>query len=93
MGNGETNSVGEPLAERASGDLDTVCMASLRVTRSQGAKLTELLEVIERELVAEEVEENVLERATALHSIYTYSCAIWVHLRMSRMHRGQIASI
>ena len=65
LSNGETDSVRETLAKRASRDLNTIRMSSLRVTRGQGVNLTELLEVVQGELVAEEVEEDVLERATA----------------------------
>ena len=64
LSNGETDSVRETLAKRASRDLNTIRVSSLRVTRGQGVNLTELLEVVQGELVAEEVEEDVLERAT-----------------------------
>ena len=64
LSNGEADSVRETLAKRTSRDLNTIRVSSLRVTRGQGVNLTELLEVVQGELVAEEVEEDVLERAT-----------------------------
>ena len=87
MSNGETDSVRETLAKRTSRDLNTIRVSSLRVTRGQGVNLTELLEVVQGELVAEEVEEDVLKRATVSGSISasnTYSgeqltrvCNVW----------------
>lgn len=43
---GEADGGGEALAERAGGDLDTVGVAVLRVTRRLGAPLAEVLEVV-----------------------------------------------
>ncbi len=40
-------------------------MAIFRVTRGQRVDLTEGLEIIQRELVSHEVEENILKGATA----------------------------
>ena len=73
LSDGKTNSVGETLAERTSGDLNTVGVASLGVTGRQGANLAELLEVVHGQLVAHEVEEDVLKRATMSGSISTNS--------------------
>ena len=39
LSNGKTDSVGETLAERTSGDLDTGGVVGLRVTRSDGVNL------------------------------------------------------
>jgi len=61
LGNGESDSVGDTLAERAGGDLDTVRDAELRVAGRDGVELAELLEVVHRQLVPEEVQDNVLE--------------------------------
>ena len=69
LSDGETDSVGEALTERTGRDLNTISVAGLRVTRSQGIDLTELLEVVKGELVAHEVEEDVLERATVSGSV------------------------
>ena len=84
MSDGETDSVRETLAKRASRDLNTIRVASLRVTRGQGVNLTELLEVVQGELVAEEVEEDVLERATAPDSAATRRPPFERDLRVSR---------
>ena len=64
LGDGKTDSVGESLTERTSSDLNTVSVACLGVPRRQRTDLTELLEVVHGELVAHEVEEDVLECAT-----------------------------
>lgn len=65
LGNSETDGVREALTERTSSDLDAVGVTSLWVTRSQRVELTERLEVVKRQLEAKEVEEDILEGATA----------------------------
>ena len=67
LGDTKTDRVGEALAERTGGDLDTIGMTSLWVTRGQGIELTEVLEVIERQLEAQKVKVDVLEGATTEH--------------------------
>ena len=42
LGNSETDSVGETLSERTSGDLDTISDTEFGVTRSDRVELTEL---------------------------------------------------
>ncbi len=54
---GETDTVGQPLSERAGGDFDTRSIAALRVTGGLRAKLAEGLQVIDGEVVAGEVEQ------------------------------------
>lgn len=54
--NGKADSVCEALAKRAGRDLDAVSVASLGVTWSQRIDLAELLEIIQGQFVAEEVE-------------------------------------
>jgi len=44
----------------------TVGDVNLRVSRSDGTELPELLEILDGELVAEKVKHNVLESATVL---------------------------
>lgn len=84
LSDGKTNRVGEALSEGASGDLDTVGVTSFRVTRSQGVELTELLEVVHRELVAQEVEEDVLKRAAVEYSVSLTSSPILGYIRVSK---------
>ena len=57
----EAHGGGEALAERAGRDLDTVGVAVLRVTRGLRAPLAEVLEVLELEAVAVQVELHVLQ--------------------------------
>ena len=64
LGDTEADRVREALAKRTGGDLDAIRVSSLGVTRGQRAELTEVLEVVERKLEAEQVEEDVLEGAT-----------------------------
>ena len=64
LSDGETDSVGETLAEGTSGDLNTVSVSGLRVTRGQGANLTEGLQIIQRELETKQMEHDVLESTT-----------------------------
>lgn len=63
LSNSEADCVGEALAEGAGGDFDTVGVTRLGVTGSEGIELTEALEVIEAQLEAEEVEDDVLQSA------------------------------
>lgn len=61
LSHGKTNGVGETLAERASGDLNALGVVGLGVTGGDGVDLAEVLEVIDGELVAEQVQQRVLE--------------------------------
>ncbi len=63
LSNGETDGVGETLAERAGGDLNALSVVRLRVTGGDGVDLTEVLQVVDGELVAKEVQQRVLEHA------------------------------
>jgi hypothetical protein len=61
LGVGEADRGREALAERARGDLDTVGVAVLRVTRGLRAPLAQVLQVVDLEPVAVQVELHVLE--------------------------------
>jgi hypothetical protein len=61
LGHGETDGVGETLAEGTSGDLNAGGVVGLGVTRGLGVDLAEVLEVVHGEVVAEEVEQGVLQ--------------------------------
>lgn len=63
LGDGETDGVGETLAERTSGDLDTWGIVGLWVTWGDAVDGTEGLDVVHGDAVAEEVEESILEHA------------------------------
>ena len=60
----ETDSVGETLSKRTGGDFDAVGVAGFGVSWGQGTDLTEVLEIVQRQLEAEEVEEHILEGAS-----------------------------
>lgn len=64
LGDTEADSVREALTKGTSGDLDTIGVSSLGVTRGQGAELAEALEVVEGQLETEQVQEDVLQGAT-----------------------------
>lgn len=83
LGDTETDRVREALAERASGDLDTIGVSGLGVTRSERIKLTEVLEVVKRQLEAKEVEVDVLQSASAKRFERRSGIAIFQYLRMS----------
>ena len=61
----ETDCVRETLSEGTGGDFDAIGVACLGVTGSKRVELTEVLEVVKRELEAEEVEVDVLQGASA----------------------------
>lgn len=64
LSNSKSDSVCETLAQRTSRDLNTGGVVSLRVTRGDTVDLTESLDVVEGERVAEEVEERILEHTS-----------------------------
>jgi len=61
LGDSETDSVGDTLTKRTGCDLDTLGNTCFRVTWGDGVDLSERLEVVHRDLVACEVEHNVLK--------------------------------
>ncbi len=63
LGEREADGVGEALAERAGRDLDARRDAVLGVAGAATADLAEVLDVVEAEVVAAEVQERVLEHA------------------------------
>jgi hypothetical protein len=62
LGDRHADGVGEPLAERAGGDLDAFGVAALGMARRLAAPLAELLDVLERERVARHVQQAVEQR-------------------------------
>lgn len=63
LAHGETDGVGDTLAEGAGGDLDTVRDTNLGVTGGDRVDLSERLEVVHRDVVARQVEHDVLQGA------------------------------
>jgi hypothetical protein len=63
LGNGKTDSVGNTLAEGASGDLNARGVVSLGVAGGPAVHPSEGLKVIETQVIAEEVKEGILEHA------------------------------
>lgn len=74
--NGKTDSVGESLTERASGDFNAGCVVGFWVARCDGVDLAEVLEVIDGDGVAEEVKESVLEHAAVAVSWAIMSASV-----------------
>jgi hypothetical protein len=62
LGEGEPDGVGEPLAERAGGDLDAGGVAALGVAGRLRAQLAEGLDLLDRQVVAGQVEQRVEQR-------------------------------
>ena len=63
LGHGHADGVGDALAERAGGGLDAGGVAELGVTRRAAAPLAERLQVVQRQVVAGEVEHRVEQHA------------------------------
>ena len=63
LGNGEADRVGETLAEGARGHLDALGVVDFRVAGRDAVDLPERLEIVHGDLVAEEVEEGILQHA------------------------------
>ncbi len=59
FGHGHAHRVGDALAQRAGGGLDAHGVAVLGVAGGQGAELPELLEVLDLQAVAEQVQQAV----------------------------------
>ncbi len=59
LGNRETDGVRQPLAERAGGGLDARRLAVLGMARRLGMQLAELLEIVDRQCVAGEMQQRV----------------------------------
>lgn len=64
LGDSESYCVRETLAERAGGHFDAVGVVVLGVAGRLGVDLTEVLQVLQGELVPEQVQEDVLQRAS-----------------------------
>jgi hypothetical protein len=62
LSHGQTNSIGEPLTERSRSNLDPIGHTDLGVSRGNTVQLPKRLEVFHRDLVAHQVEHDVLER-------------------------------
>lgn len=91
LGNGQTDGVRETLTKRSSGDLNTGGVVGLGVTGSDAVELlgesagtfhleinrayTEGLEVIQGQLVAEEVQQSVLQHAAV--AVPIRSSSVW----------------
>ena len=67
----QADSIRDALAKRTSGDFDTISVAGFGVTRSQRVDLTELLEVVQGQLVTQEMEQDVLKRASVVQLFRT----------------------
>lgn len=63
LSHGETDCVGEALAQRTGGDLDTGSVVALGVAWGDAVDLTEVLQVVERDTVAEQVQQSILQHA------------------------------
>ena len=62
LGDGHADGSGETLTERAGGHFHAGCAAALRMPRRLAAPLAELLEVIEREVIAGDVQQAIEQR-------------------------------
>ncbi len=62
LGDGHADRVGEPLPQRAGGDLDARRVAALRMPRRLAAPLAELLQVVDGQPVAGDVQQAVQQR-------------------------------
>ncbi len=63
LGEGHADRIGEALAERAGRDFDPGGMAELGMPRRPASELAELAQVLQREVVAGQVEHGVLQDA------------------------------
>ena len=88
--NRDTNRVRKSLPERTSGDFNAVCVGRFRMSRSQRINLSERLEIVQGQLVAEEVEENVLESASVFSQVKP--CIAKIRLLLTRGYRVELES-
>jgi hypothetical protein len=67
LGHGHADGVGDALAQRAGGGLDAGCVAVLGVARRLAVQLAEILQVVDRQLVAGQVQQRIEQhRAVAV---------------------------
>ena len=59
FGNSEADGVGDALTERAGGRLDAGCVADFRVAGGTRAELAEILQIVDRQVVAGQVQQRV----------------------------------
>jgi hypothetical protein len=64
LSNGKTDSVGNTLAKRTSGDLNAGGIVSLGMAGCDAVNVTEGLEIVNGELIAIEVKESILKHAS-----------------------------
>ena len=65
FGNRHADGIGHALAQRAGGDLDTRCVAALRMPGCLAAPLPELFQVVQRQVIAGDMQQAV-EQGTAM---------------------------
>ena len=64
--NAEPDAVGKALSEGTSSDLDAISVSRFRMTWRERVELTEILQVVQRQLEAKQVQQDVLKSATAV---------------------------
>ena len=64
LGDGHANAIGEALPQGTSGDIDPRGMQALRMTGRLGAKLAEVLQLVERQIIASDVQQAVEQGRT-----------------------------
>jgi len=79
LGTRKTDRIGETLAERAGGDLNARSIVCFRVAGSDAVHMTEVLQVVDADAVAEHVEDSILQHtavtvAAGPLSVLSQSC-------------------
>ena len=64
FGHRHADAVGESLPERSGGDFDARCVIGFRVTRRHRSELAEILDFLERQIIAGQMEQAVDQRRT-----------------------------
>jgi hypothetical protein len=64
LSNGKAKCIGETLPKRTRRHLNTRCVASFRMARSDAVDLAEMLQILYANLVSEQMEERILKHAS-----------------------------
>jgi hypothetical protein len=77
LGNGQTDCVAETLTKRPSGDFNAGSVVGLWMARGDAVYLTEVLDVVKAERIAEEMKEGILQHASVAVAVITILAVLW----------------
>lgn len=89
--NCKTDSIGETLTQRSGCNFNAGCVMCFRVARCDAIDLSEVLKVVDRECVAEEMKECILEHASVAVAVGEFGLAEMPNFAVQMRKRGRCA--